>query len=301
MMLLGRLAAYCSSQTCYSLVLWLTAAAIDLDELLVNYGQFCYAAGSSLHDFKETINAIVDIRPRLHRALPGAWDSAWEWRSRLPNANRIAIPVILLRAMASLALLWEWDVMAVMLFLGFLGMLRPFELLSLRHKDISYVDSSRGLSLLFIFIGRPKTRHLAARRQHVRVDDQEIIPFVKASLSGGLPEARIFDAPPAHFRALFSALVEFFGIDARHLVGVSPACLRPGGATWLYQETDSPEQVRFRGRWLSSRMLEIYIQEVAGSSLLNDLQLHEQSRIEQFASALLPLMLSRLNASKKPT
>ncbi|CAK0890055.1 unnamed protein product [Prorocentrum cordatum] len=34
------------------------------------------------------------------------------------------------------------------------------------------------------------------------------------------------------------------------------------GATFWYRLTDSPDWVRYRGRWLSSRMLEIYIQEV---------------------------------------
>lgn len=39
--------------------------------------------------------------------------------------------------------------------------------------------------------------------------------------------------------------------------------LRPGGATFLLQLTENGDFVRSRGRWLSSKVLEIYIQEAA--------------------------------------
>ena len=34
---------------------------------------------------------------------------------------------------------------------------------------------------------------------------------------------------------------------------------RPGGATWLLQASGNPELVRRRGRWLSPKVMEIYI------------------------------------------
>ena len=38
--------------------------------------------------------------------------------------------------------------------------------------------------------------------------------------------------------------------------------LRPGGATWLLHRAEQPELVRRRGRWLSARTMEIYLEEV---------------------------------------
>ena len=66
--------------------------------------------------------------------------------------------------------------------------------------------------------------------------------------------------------------------------GLTPGSLRPGGAIWLYQETDNTELVRFRGRWLSSRMLEIYIQEIAGTALWSRLTPAAQFRITHLAA-----------------
>eukprot|EP00959_Pyramimonas_sp_CCMP1952_P147167 3080193-Pyramimonas_sp.AAC.1 len=77
----------------------------------------------------------------------------------------------------------------------------------------------------------------------------------------------------------------FFGIKHSDKVGITPASLRPGGATFWYRLTDSPDWVRYRGRWLSSRMLEIYIQEAGASTLLADLPSPLRSKVRLFAEA----------------
>ena len=41
--------------------------------------------------------------------------------------------------------------------------------------------------------------------------------------------------------------------------------LRPGGATWILQQTEDGEFTRRRGRWLNERVMNIYIQEVSAS------------------------------------
>ena len=71
---------------------------------------------------------------------------------------------------------------------------------------------------------------------------------------------------------------------------MTPASLRAGGATWLYVETDAPDKVRFRGRWMSARMLEIYIQEVAADSFYNTLPQEDREMIELFASGFPTVM-----------
>ena len=67
---------------------------------------------------------------------------------------------------------------------------------------------------------------------------------------------------------------------------------RPGGATGLLRATDNPESVRFRGRWASSRMLEVYVQEVGAVSLLPALSVEERERVRVLAAAA-PALLAR--------
>lgn len=47
--------------------------------------------------------------------------------------------------------------------------------------------------------------------------------------------------------------------------GFDLASLRPGGATLLLR-TEDLELIRRRGRWLSSRVMEIYLQEVMATT-----------------------------------
>jgi len=286
-MLLARLDVYVRDRTLVSLPQWVTTASAEaLDDLLEQYAQACFNSGRSLHDYKETINAIVDLRPRLRGCLPAAWDSAWEWRARQPGLNRIAMPPGVVRALAVVALHWGWIDLAALILIGFLGMLRPIELLALTVQDATFTTSSRGLELLFVFIGSPKTRRLAARRQHVRIDDQLVVPALRRwwPAGGGTAGQRLFLGSRLDFNDMFTALLAELGLDTAPGERLTPACLRPGGATWLFQETDSPDLVRFRGRWLSTRMLEIYIQEVAGDSFMNRLPSTTRSRINTIAA-----------------
>ena len=46
------------------------------------------------------------------------------------------------------------------------------------------------------------------------------------------------------------------------------ASLRPGGATWMLESTENAELVRRRGRWLSARVMEIYLQEVTAATFV---------------------------------
>eukprot|EP00972_Heterocapsa_arctica_P088322 13025266-Heterocapsa_arctica.AAC.1 len=73
----------------------------------------------------------------------------------------------------------------------------------------------------------------------------------------------IFPGPDKLFRSLFDQLVAFFGVPTKDRIGITPGSLRPGGATHLYKHADVPEKVRYRGRWKSRTVFEIYIQEVA--------------------------------------
>ena len=71
----------------------------------------------------------------------------------------------------------------------------------------------------------------------------------------------------------------------------------------LLRSTDNPELVRFRGRWASSRMLEIYVQEVGATSLLPLLERGVRERVAALAAAA-PWLLAdaalRLRSAVRP-
>ena len=86
-------------------------------------------------------------------------------------------------------------------------------------------------------------------------------------------------------RRVFGALCANFGLPVAGLSCLTFGSFRPGGATWPYRQTDSPETVRFDGRWASAQMLEIYIQEVGAASLVPSLDHHVRERLFSLAAA----------------
>jgi len=59
----------------------------------------------------------------------------------------------------------------------------------------------------------------------------------------------------------------------------SVASLRPGGATHWLQVTEDAEYVRRKGKWISSRVLEIYLQEAAVATFEDQVTAEAKSRI----------------------
>lgn len=148
---------------------------------------------------------------------------------------------------------------------------------------------------MFVVIQKPKMRRLGPRRSYVRIDEPGFIEFVDALLPW-LPESGpIYHGTYDHLRLLFRALCDELSLPTSGESPLTLGSLRPGGATWLYRRADSPDLVRFRGRWASPRMLEIYIQEVGAASMAPALPQHVWARLQRLA-AVAPAALAQAAA-----
>ena len=87
-------------------------------------------------------------------------------------------------------------------------------------------------------------------------------------------------------RKRFSQLLGALNLPDRRAADHRPfdlGSLRPGGATWLLHQTEQPELVRRRGRWLSARTMEIYLQEVMVSTFEEKINPKTRALIHLFA------------------
>ena len=126
-------------------------------------------------------------------------------------------------------------------------------------------------------------RRLGARRAYTRIDDPAIIALAEALVPHFAPEALLFDGSYTALRNVFDAICRELDLPCGGGDGFTLGSLRPGGATWLYRMTDNSELVRFRGRWASLRMLEVYIQEVGATSVLPNLPDKVRARLKLLA------------------
>lgn len=270
--LLKRLHVWLEHRKLSLTVLWINRVELA-DTLLADYGQHCFENKGSLHDFAETLNAVVAGRPEWRRATAKAWRVAHAWRSLVPVKSHRPMPLPILLAMQAVAMRRCEFRMCAALGLGFLGLLRPAEVLKLKGKCLLKPLKLMGPPhLMYIDIGAAKSSSRGgALHQHVRVEDAIFVPFME-KISGQLgPEELVWSLGSYAFRLLWDSLLSELGVPVGQQAGLTPASLRAGGATHMFAMTQDVQLVRWRGRWQSVTTLEHYLQEVGSASIVPNL------------------------------
>jgi len=255
-----------------------------LSELLVEYGKALFHAGKAYGVYAETINSVAVERPLVRRQLTSAWDLAFAWLADEPHAHHPAMPLSLMAAMVVVALYWGWPFEASVILMSWTGVMRIGEVLSACRKDVVFPsDAAPGTSFMLIIIRTPKTRGRSAHHQAARIDQVDVIRFLESMYKDAPENSAIWPYSAATLRKRFRHLLEALELPSTKGFSGRPfglGSMRPGGATWMLHQTESPEYVRRRGRWLSSRVMEIYLQEVLVTTFLEKLRPRTRFLIE---------------------
>jgi hypothetical protein len=187
-------------------------------------------------------------------------------------------------------LLWGWPRFAASVLLSFSALLRPFETLPLRRRDLLLPqDRFRGeVFRIYVRILKPKMRRKTARRAWVRVDDELVVLLVATIISTLPGEAQVYPGSAASYRSRWDRVLGALRVPVGDPQGLVPAACRGGGAIYLFEESDeNTERVRWRGRWLDPNQLEIYLQEVGPKKIfLSELSTLSRSLVEVFEGLL---------------
>ena len=221
----------------------------------------------SLRDYATTILAIVDLRRSLRRSLTQAWDYAALWKAEEPGDNRLALPAVVLRAMMVVCFHWNWMPFAALTAAGFAGIMRPSEFLLATRQLVVLPNDVQGAWFRSYFrIPLPKSRWTAARRQLARIDDWWVTELLSLLFEDYPPAERLWGLSPSAYRRRWDAVCEALHLETRQGSGVTPASLRAGGATALFEQVESIDMLSRRGRWQKGETAAIYVQEVAPTS-----------------------------------
>ena len=251
----------------------------DLDRInavLTQFGRFLFGAGKPYYHFSELINGIVTIRPTLRRSLQQAWDLAFLWGSYEPSEHHIAVPHQVLLSVLSVCLIWGWTREAGIFALAFGALLRIGEIVNADRADLilpSDVDFS--ISYMLLKIREPKTRFRAARHQAGKCESPDLIQVAILGLGRLKRHEKLWPHSSSTLRNRLSKVLKTLHLPSEPTdvpKAISLASFRPGGATWLITVTESAELVQRRGRWASWATMNIYLQEVAASTYLNDVE-----------------------------
>lgn len=255
------------------------------------YGMHLYSSGAARYRFVYTLTGMQDCYPHLRPHLSSAWQVDRKWQQHEPGTCRPVISAPLMRAICSMALLWNWSRWLGITLIGFLGMLHPAEFISLTRSDILLpADSLIKDEVFYVFIRCPKTSRFA-RRQHCKIDDPLVLKFVTAVFGKLRASAALFSGGATAYRRRWNAILSRLEVPfLQQHDGCTPAVLRGSGATHMFLSTEDLPRVQWRGRWAQQKTLEFYVQEVAAQTMLSRLSPSAFERVkllDRFASALL--------------
>ena len=287
--------SWCTSQN-LPLETLLESALANVEEInavLSAYGKALYAAGRPYGHFAETINSVVSQRPVLRRNLQQAWDYAFAWVRAEPPTHHMACPWQVLLAIISTALLWGWTRVAGVCALCFGGILRMGEVLNAFRYDLLLPLDTHGTNnFALLAISEPKTRFSAARHQSSKIDAPDLLRVLTIAFSRLAPTEKLWPMSGQTLRARFRAILSALKLDRVHpgMQQLELASLRPGGATWLLQATEQSELVRRRGRWVTAKVMEVYLQEVSAARFLNCMDDEQKQKVFGLAYGFLSVL-----------
>ena len=106
----------------------------------------------------------------------------------------------------------------------------------------------------------PKTRFTAARHQSAKLDVPDLLQVVHLAFSRLHPLQKLWPRSGQTLQLRFKQVMLELGIGSNTRMNgktLDLFSLRPGGATWMLQQTEDGEFTRRRGRWINERVMNI--------------------------------------------
>ena len=233
------------------------AHLIDLDEKVSTWIQDRWEAGDSIHVVSDALCGLHYFEPWTRKGIPTAWRVFSTWRKLESPSRAPPLTAEIIYAISSYAVSHHNLPFAVLMALGFFGLLRTGELLALRPCDILLGKSRIILSLFDTKTG--KKDNVAEMVSFSDEFSSEILTtFLQMRERQHTYNVPIWMYSPQSFRNSFRKHLIRFDLTKHEF---RPYSLRRGGATHLFQRTGSMEAALLQGRWGSSRVARIYISD----------------------------------------
>ena len=258
-----------------------------VSDWLISYVRDLYGSGRPYWHFSETINTISSLKPTLRRQLQGAWDLCFAWKTEEPVTHHTAMHPFILVALLTACLVWGWTREAGCFALAFGGLLRIGEVLQATRAALVLPDDvcfTQHFCLLRI--SEPKTRNKGPRHQAAKIEAEDLVQIIQLAFSDLRKTDKLWPYSPQTLRKRMDAVLLHSGASPAP-PGVRQLDLgsfRAGGATHMLQLTEDSELVRRRGRWMSPRVMEVYLQEISATTYLPALPRDQKAKLLTIAS-----------------
>lgn len=238
-----------------------------------------YANGAGVTTIADTLSGLHHYAPYWKGKLNRSWRLFRLWRRLEKPKQAPPFPTRFAQALIARAIELEDLSFALVLALGFWGMLRTGELMNLRTNQLML-----GKRDLVIQLGLTKTGLRRQQDENVVIHHQPTLALAEAVLSMRRRQHRLsrllFVRGPLKFRKQFKQATKFF----QFAPVFRPYSLRRGGATAHFRRYGQMERTLIRGRWTTNQAAKQYIQE--GLSVLTQLSISTATArlVEQYAN-----------------
>lgn len=252
-----------------------------------------------LYVVKHALLCCQHVQPKLKGRINTAWENLRVWEEQRTSSLRPPLPIPLWLLMVGLARArssviqspsekQRWQIFATLLEVGVLCMLRPGELLKLKHTDVSLPGGfTFSQPFAAIRVANPKNRRQFGVDQFVLVKNPCTVQRLR-----DVVEERNDCALWKGGRILFSRMFKQVCKELRiSECRFTPASLRPGGATMYYGRGIPISTLRFMGRWTVEKSLEHYIQLAMSTQIMNRLSAPVISRLKKLAPLCLEFVV----------
>ena len=239
-------------------------SVVELDLLVSDYLEQLWAEGQGRSSGSNVLAALQDSQPHLKGKLLQSWRLMKTWVvHEVPN-RAPPLPLEHLEAMVGYSLFKERPLFALSLLVGYFGLLRTGEILSLSANHVS-VTSPKGPAVISLGLTKAGKRQGAAESVTIHVED--VCRRLYQWKSQANHQAKLASSN-YQWRKTFNDTIQALEFNA---VDFRPYSLRRGGSTHFFTRQGSFDKLLVLGRWQSTKTARIYVNE--GVAVLAELNL----------------------------
>ena len=225
----------------------------DMDEACAHFVEAAWSEGDSLTLALQALAGLQWLLPNVKGHLRHSWRLAKAWAKAEPPARARPFTSTMLMGLIGLALVLGRVDIAALFAIGFDGFLRSGELFNMKVKHVTF---ARGKAILQLPLTKGGLRR--GLMECIVIESSLAVALLKRACHRRPMSEFIAQSSPCVLREVLARMLRLLQLEAVKYTWYS---LRRGGATAYFVQSGSMEKTLLRGRWTSSTVARLYIQD----------------------------------------
>eukprot|EP00438_Fugacium_kawagutii_P025235 Skav236124 [mRNA] locus=scaffold900:157689:158519:- [translate_table: standard] len=230
----------------------------DMDCMASEYVEFLWEEGYPKAEASYALAALQFFRPQSKGVLVWAWKMTKAWSQLEMPIRATPLTPELVLSLAGQCFKWKQTRLGWLIVLGFAGMLRTTELLTLKKKDVVLPAHASPNEAVLLLPSTKSTKRCLLPLDKVVITETTGIRALQELCAGLQPGETLSQLSTSKFRRLWAQILEELGL---HNQGYQPYSLRRGAATSAYRQGMTLDSLVTKGRWQHITTARIYLDQ----------------------------------------